>query len=113
MKIRFNPIDVSIVIDNLVSNARRAKASKISFEISEMKGGMEIRVTDNGRGLTKEADVSQIFEMGYTTSGGSGLGLYHVRQVLSEMGGSIEVGGTANGTGISFLIKVSAPTRAT
>ena len=29
LKLRFNPIDVSIVVDNLVSNSRRAKSSRV------------------------------------------------------------------------------------
>jgi sensor histidine kinase regulating citrate/malate metabolism len=44
--------------------------------------------------------------MGYTTTNGSGLGLYHVRQVLGEMGGSIELEEGNLSKGASFLIKV-------
>lgn len=107
MKLRFNPIDVSIVIDNLISNAKRAKASRIGFEIMPLeKIGMTIRATDNGRGLARGVDPGRIFEMGYTTTGGSGLGLYHVRQVLGEMGGSIDLVENEDGSGASFLIKL-------
>lgn len=107
MKLRFNPIDVSILIDNLVNNARRAKATRISFALRQLdKSGIAIQVSDNGRGLARGADRSRIFEMGYTTTGGSGLGLYHVRQVLGAMGGSIEVEET-KGSGLSFLVKIA------
>jgi signal transduction histidine kinase len=107
LKLRFNPIDASIIVDNLVSNARRAKASRVKFELSPLeKDGLAIRVSDNGQGLVAGADRKRIFEMGYSTTHGSGLGLYHVRQVLGEMGGTIELEDAAAKRGTSFLIKL-------
>lgn len=107
LKLRFNPINISIVVDNLISNARRARASKISFRISQPeKGVLAIQVSDNGRGLAAGVDKNRIFDMGYTTTRGSGLGLYHVRQVLGEMGGSIELKEGTEGRGASFLIRI-------
>ena len=109
MKLRFNPIDASIIVDNLISNAKRAKASLIKFELSPLdKSGLLIRVTDNGRGVAPGTNKRRIFEMGYTTTQGSGLGLYHVRQVLGEMGGSIELDDTNSAKGASFIIKLVA-----
>jgi len=107
LKLRFNPIDASIIVDNLISNAKRAKASSIKFELSALnRSGLLMRVSDNGRGITAGTNRDRIFEMGYTTTQGSGLGLYHVRQVLGEMGGSIELEDSAAGKGASFLIKI-------
>jgi signal transduction histidine kinase len=108
LKLRFNPIDASIIVDNLISNAKRAKASRIHFALAqEGKSGLVIRVSDNGRGLAQGTKPSRIFEMGYTTTQGSGLGLYHVRQALGEMGGSIEIDDKAD-KGLTFLIRISA-----
>lgn len=108
MRLRFNPIDISIVVDNLISNAKRAKASRVRFELTPLnKSGLAIRVSDNGVGLARGADPNRIFEMGYTTTRGSGLGLYHVRQVLGEMGGSIELTKNNGEPGACFLIKLS------
>jgi signal transduction histidine kinase len=107
LKMRFNPIDASIVVDNLLSNARRANATRVKFELSPFeRTGLEIRVHDNGRGMGPGVDRERIFDMGYTTTQGSGLGLYHVRQVLGEMGGSIELEDSLSGRGTSFLIRV-------
>lgn len=108
LKTRFNPIDASIIVDNMVSNSKRAKASAIRFELSPLdKNGLQMRVTDNGRGITPGTNRDRIFEMGYTTTQGSGLGLYHVRQVLGEMGGSIELEEDVPGRGAAFLIKIA------
>jgi signal transduction histidine kinase len=107
MKLRFKPIDASIIVDNLVSNSRKAKASWIKFHLTQTdKNALLIRVTDNGRGIATSGDRNRIFEMGYTTTQGSGLGLYHVRQVLGEMGGTIELDDSATGKGASFLVRI-------
>jgi signal transduction histidine kinase len=111
MKLRFNPIDASIIVDNLISNARKARASRIKFVLTqENKSGLTIHVSDNGRGLIPGTNRSQIFEMGYTTTQGSGLGLYHVRQALGEMGGSIELDDQVE-KGLGLIIKVAAKGR--
>jgi signal transduction histidine kinase len=107
MKMRFKPIDASIIVDNLVSNAKRAKASKIKFELTPIdKRGLLIRATDNGRGLAPGTNKARIFEMGYTTTQGSGLGLYHVRQVLGEIGGSIELEDSEGKKGTTFVMTI-------
>ncbi|MNY46970.1 sensory histidine kinase DcuS [compost metagenome] len=104
---RFKPIDASIIVDNLVSNAKRAKASRIKFDLSPIdKRGLLIRVTDNGRGLAVGTNKARIFEMGYTATQGSGLGLYHVRQVLGEIGGSIELEDSEGKKGATFVITI-------
>ena len=108
IKLRFNPIDASIIIDNLINNAKKAKASWIKFELSPLeRNGLLIRVSDNGRGIAPGTNSKRIFEMGYTTTQGSGLGLYHVRQVLGEMGGSIELDESNAGKGLAFVIKIA------
>ncbi len=109
LRLRFNPIDASIIVDNLISNAKKAKASTVRFQLSQLdRAGLLIRVSDNGRGITAGTNKQRIFEMGYTTTHGSGLGLYHVRQVLGEMGGSIELDDGPPEKGTAFLIKLVA-----
>jgi signal transduction histidine kinase len=104
----FKPIDVSIVVDNLISNAQKAKATRVRFDITHPnRNVVNIRVTDNGKGLDRKiADASRIFEKGVSTTDGSGLGLFHVQQVLGEMNGTIEVVDQES-PGLSFLIRIS------
>jgi signal transduction histidine kinase len=104
----FKPIDVSVVVDNLISNAKKAKATTIKFEITHpTRETVHIRVIDNGKGLDpKIKDVSRIFEKGFTTTDGSGLGLYHVQQVLGEMKGTIGVEKN-DVNGMTLLIRIA------
>lgn len=104
----FKPIDISVVIDNLISNARKSRATSVHFAVTHpTRKSIHIRVSDNGKGLDRKIkEPSRIFEKGYTTTDGSGLGLYHVRQVLGEMNGTIEIE-QHEGTGVTFLIRIS------
>jgi signal transduction histidine kinase len=105
----FKPIDVSVVLDNLISNARKVKASAMDFAIEHpTKDSLYLRVTDNGPGFSRKIeDGERMFEKGYTKTDGSGLGLYHVRQVLGEMNGTIEAITRPGEKNAGFLIKLS------
>ena len=90
----FRPIEGGIVIDNLISNAAKARATKIGFFLEVSKGPkpvLSIIVADNGGGWPPSLDpVERVFEKGVTTTDGSGLGLYHVKQVIEGLGGIAE-----------------------
>ena len=103
---RFRPMEISIVVDNLISNSVKAGATRLCFEFSlEGKDTLEIVVTDNGKGFPANMeDLDRIFDLGFSRGTGSGLGLYHVRQVLGDMGGSIAA--EAVDRGAAFLIRI-------
>lgn len=108
---KFKPIDISVVIDNLIANAkkRQTQATCINFEISHpSKETIHILVSDDGRGFDKSIDdLDRVFEKGFTMTDGSGLGLYHVRHVLGEMNGTIEAVRPIGRKGAAFLIRIS------
>ncbi|HHQ4457402.1 TPA: sensor histidine kinase [Aeromonas hydrophila] len=105
-ELTFKPIEISIIIDNLISNAEKAGANIIRVDMTRSGNVMTINFSDDGLGIPKEIDEwTDIFEKGITTTTGSGLGLYHVRQLLERMQGSINVlNSTIDGT--TFEIKV-------
>ncbi|WP_020405922.1 sensor histidine kinase [Hahella ganghwensis] len=107
----FKPIDVSVVIDNLISNAKRKRhrATKIAFKITHpTKDTIHIEVRDDGRGFDRNIDdLNRVFEKGFTLTDGSGLGLFHVKHVLGEMNGTIEAIRPESGQGAEFLIRIS------
>lgn len=89
-KREFAPIEIPIIIDNLLSNSKKAKARNIVFEWAENSAKeITLRVTDNGIGIEKSL-ADSIFDFRFTTTKGSGLGLYHVKSVLNKMQGDIE-----------------------
>lgn len=92
----FSPVDIAVLVDNLLDNARKAKASKIEFKVAQKSGGsIVIKVVDDGLGIDeRKVDASKIFERGYTGSAdGTGLGLYSITKILNQMNGSIELVG--------------------
>ncbi|MDI1291723.1 MAG: sensor histidine kinase [Methylobacter sp.] len=108
---KFKPIDVSVVIDNLIANAkkRHTRATQISFQITHpSKNTIHILVIDNGRGFDEKIDdLGRVFEKGFTMTDGSGLGLFHVQHVLGEMNGTIVASRREDQTGAVFLIRIS------
>lgn len=80
---KFKPLEICMVIDNFISNARKAKASKILFELKKVRGGIRLRIYDTGKGIDK-GNASNIFDLGFSMTDGSGIGLYHIRKILAS-----------------------------
>lgn len=103
----FSPVDMAVLVDNLQDNAGKARATKIEF-VATRKGlnRVAISVSDDGTGINVDRiDPSKLFERGYTSSThGTGLGLYSVRQILHEMGGSIELVGDGSRADFEIII---------
>lgn len=91
----FIPLEISIIIDNFIDNSYKADATVVRFVISKDKETLVILIQDDGTGL-KEGIGDYIFELGFTTTNGSGLGLFHVRELAGKMGGEV----TYEGTGV-------------
>lgn len=105
--LNFKPIEISIILDNLIDNAYKAGASNIIFNLSRPESNvLKIDAKDNGMGLKDTiAEGETIFEKGITTTRGSGLGLYHVRQLLSGMKSTINLTASSQ-AGTTFTIRV-------
>jgi len=103
----FNPFKFRIVIDNLLSNARKkevkAKHIEVTIDVPD-KNTLEIRIKDDGVGISDE-DLKSIFNFGFSKTGGSGIGLYHVKKIMEEYG-SIEVNNHLE-KGVEFVLKVT------
>lgn len=105
---KLSTLDLAIVLDNLISNSSKANSSE--FEVSpklQGNGQLQLKVSDNGDGLpVLFSDIpDKIFELGVTTTDGSGIGLYTVREVLKRMNGYIVYNGIGlHNKGVSFLI---------
>lgn len=87
----FNPIDVVIVLDNLISNSSKHGASKIELKWNKSENMIGFSFKDDGVGI-KDNILDNIFDFGFTTSRrGSGIGLFHVKEIIEKLKGTITV----------------------
>lgn len=86
----FRPIEITILLDNLISNSIKNKAKNFTADIISLTPEvLKISFSDDGRGIHPSVKDS-LFEEGITTTKGSGLGLYHIKEILTGMKGKIE-----------------------
>ena len=87
--VKFIPLEIIILVENLLRNSLSAHADnvKIAWDIQE-RPTMIYR--DNGDGISDEV-LNQIFEYRFSTTGGGGLGMCHIRDILQKMNGKVEV----------------------
>lgn len=90
-EIKVSRIELSILIDNIVNNSSKAEARKLTMKVSKLSANTaRISFIDDGKGLSKELpSVDSMFEMGITTTSGSGFGLYHAKRIVESIGGKI------------------------
>ena len=94
-----DPWRIEEIFRNLISNAIKYRridnpAHEINISIGIDENEALISFRDNGIGISKQ-DLSRVFEMFYRASdqaGGSGLGLYIVKNAVEKLGGRVSVG---------------------
>lgn len=91
MEVVFNPLEFSIIIDNIADNARKANAKKLVIMFGRDEVGAFISWTDDGYGLQLEDNCSKVFEQGYTTTNGTGIGLFTVSKYAKKMNAKVTV----------------------
>lgn len=82
------------VLHNLTINAINAvktKDIKKIYVLGHIQGNeCLISVYDNGENIKKDV-IKSIFNYGFSTTGGSGVGLFHAKSIMEELGGKVEV----------------------
>ena len=100
------------ITGNLIDNALDSMNKDTSKNEKELSLGIYIRpgelliiVKDTGTGIPEEIK-EKIFDNGFSTKGqGRGIGLYHVKQLVSSLGGTITVQSQV-GTGTCFMVNL-------
>lgn len=104
---------VATIIKNLVSNAAKYRKLNIdncyvAFHMWRTDNELHFKVSDNGIGIPKDQQ-EQVFNMFYrlsTDRQGTGLGLFIVQEIISKLGGSIQLESEVNkGTAIQVSIQ--------
>jgi signal transduction histidine kinase len=100
----FRPIELIIILDNLLNNSIKAKSTLVEIKWEKLnEKEIELHIIDNGIGI-EDKNLIKIFEPRFTTTNGSGLGLYHTKDVIEKMGGTIRVNNKLK-QGVEFIIK--------
>jgi signal transduction histidine kinase len=103
---KFEPIKINIIIDNLLSNSKKEEinAKNIVINFFKEEDVLIMEYLDDGSGLDNSiVNIESIFDIAVSTTRGSGLGLYHIKELLNDMKSTISV--ERQPKGIKFLIR--------
>lgn len=91
-EIKVRRLELSILVDNILGNSIKAQSNRVLVVLEPIgENVMRATFSDDGNGLSSAIESpATIFDMGVTTTSGSGLGLYHVKQIVQGMGGTIK-----------------------
>jgi signal transduction histidine kinase len=112
-RVRGDPEQLRRAVANLLDNAERHAASAVQCALSQDDRVVELVVSDDGPGVPA-AQRERIFQRFVRLddardrqTGGAGLGLAIVRDLVTAHGGSVEVA-DRNGRGATFVIRLPA-----
>ena len=109
-----DPLRLQQVLTNLLRNASRytPRGGKIAVRVTQEKGGVVIRVRDNGQGIPKEM-LSRVFDLHTqvertleTSGGGVGIGLALVRTLVELHGGTVAALSDGPDRGSEFIVRL-------
>ncbi|WP_461630522.1 ATP-binding protein [Labilibaculum euxinus] len=106
-KAKISVLNLEIVIDNLISNSDKSGADKIEFKFSKIKECLQIDIMDNGDGLLDiyKNEPEILFDLGVTSTNGSGIGLAYAKDLMREMYGDIKyIGQGLDNKGANFRL---------
>lgn len=99
---KFVPIEIIILIDNLLNNMPKHHAKHIDIFWLKNNDNVELHIENDGDEIADEV-LHQIFDYRFSTTGGGGIGLYYVKEIISRMNGQISVN-NKNEKGVEFII---------
>ncbi|MFS0865602.1 cell wall metabolism sensor histidine kinase WalK [Fredinandcohnia sp. 179-A 10B2 NHS] len=107
---------ITQVLDNIISNALKysPEGGTITFEVKELEGKIEVKVSDQGVGIPKE-NITKIFDRFYRVDkartrklGGTGLGLAIAKEMVVAHGGEIWAASEEGvGTTVFFTLPIT------
>ncbi|MBM3974266.1 MAG: HAMP domain-containing histidine kinase [Planctomycetes bacterium] len=95
------------LFDNLCDNARRAGARSLRLTALRRTDDYVVHVDDDGAGVAA-ADAERVFQPGWTTRGGAGLGLYAVAATAAAFGGSVRCEPQPRGSRFTVVLPAAA-----
>lgn len=100
------PIELNIVIDNIINNAKKSRANNVRLELNTLEGDIfQMKFINDGIPIL-ESNMSKLYEIGFTTTDGSGIGLHHVAEIVKSMGAKISATNNIEEKGVTFTIEI-------
>lgn len=101
------PADVMLIIENLLKNALEASSEDQSIDLLvKINDGFELRIIDHGQGISQDFIDNGLFEpFSSQKENGLGIGLFHVKSIVENLGGDIEVLSEI-GQGTTFSVSI-------
>ena len=101
----FAPIDMSVIIDNMISNAKKAMATNLEIKCElESNDNLNLFFTSNKPFNSAIKNINDIFEKGFSTTNSTGVGLFHIKNIVSENGWLINA--QRQNDNAKFIIKI-------
>ena len=98
-------LDLGLILDNFISNSVDWHAQNLWINCSRINDGLVVDVYDDGDGLAEQFNAAPDEVFNFATSGkkgGTGFGMYLIRESLKDLNATIEVAEPINNKGIHF-----------
>jgi PAS domain S-box-containing protein len=104
--VQVDEVRLAQALDNLLDNAVRHGAPPLTVSAHVIDGEVELRVSDTGPGVPAEL-APRLFDRFATAgvAGGTGLGLYLVREIMRGHGGEATYEPPAGGSPTTFVLR--------
>lgn len=111
--ISFPPQDLTVMIENIFSNAQKAQSKSLHVTFNNCDGLLIIKFINDGEKLPKAVDKDQLFEFGYSnkdnpnfSAAGTGVGLYQIQDLICrKMNGEVDIYDNEE-SGITLEVKI-------
>ena len=97
---------LQVLINLAVNSGKHTENGTVTFSAERSADGDNFAVfivSDTGTGISREA-LMHLFDKGYSTDGGNGLGLYICRDIIESTGGEITADSSENGAVFRFTV---------
>lgn len=110
-EVTFDPAQIKQVVWNLLSNALDAASDSVAVRARGTPGGgVEVRVADDGAGMSEDVLRRAAEPFRTTKAQGTGLGLAICKRIVEAHGGTLRLeSGLGSGTTASFNLPRTAP----
>ena len=90
---KIKPLSFVMILDNIIGNAIKAHATAVLIIVQNTSSDtFRLLFKDNGDGIDQSVtDLNRLYEFGFTTTNGSGLGLYYAKKHMTELKGNVEI----------------------